>query len=139
MIRFVLDCSVAVSWCFEDERAPFADSLLDLLADGGEAVVPSLWHLEIANAMLAAERRKRITRVASVRFLEHLNALPIVCDPEIATRATGSVFSLAGEYGLSVYDAAYLELAIRKGIPMATLDRALAAAADRCGVLMKAR
>lgn len=133
MTRFVLDCSVTMAWCFEDESAPGAEKALDALGSG-EAVVPSLWPLEVANALLAAERRKQLTEAQSRRFIEMVRELPIVVDEGGAQRGMNEILALARERGLSAYDAAYLEVAMREGLPIATLDRELAKTAKRSGI-----
>lgn len=133
MNRFVLDASVAVSWFFDDEAGENTAAVLESLADWG-AMVPSLWPLEVANVLLVAERRKRCSEAEAVRFIELLESLPITTDDATAQRAMHQTYQLAREYGLTSYDAAYLELAMRLGLPLATLDRQLADAAARAGV-----
>lgn len=133
MSRFVLDCSVAVAWCIGDVADSSTDRLLDSLTSG-EALVPSLWPLEISNAFLTAERRRRVTRAQAFQCLEMLRSLPIVVDESTSSRAMGDISSLARDQGISVHDAAYLDLSIRGGLPLATRDKALAAAARRCGI-----
>lgn len=133
MTRLVLDASVALSWCFEDEASPAADAVLRGFSHGS-AVVPGLFALEVTNVLLGAERRGRITPAESARFLRLLEALPIEVDAETPARATRDVLVLARAEGLSSYDAAYLELAVRHGVPLATRDAALAEAARRVGV-----
>jgi len=130
---FVLDTSVAVSWFFEDEAGEYNAAVLESLT-GWEAVVPSLWQLEVANVLLVAEWRGRCSEAEAVRFIELLESLPIVTDDDTARRALHGTYQLAREYGLSAYDAAYLELAMRTGSPLATLDRQLADAATKAGV-----
>jgi len=134
--RFVLDCSVTVAWCIEDEANPSTDRLLDSL-QSGEALVPALWPLEISNVLLTGERRRRLTRAQAFQCLEMLRSLPVVVDESTSSRAMGDILSLARDQNLSVYDAAYLELSIREALPLATRDRILAAAAKRCGVPVK--
>ena len=136
MTGFVLDCSVAVAWCFGDETNSYTEAALQDLADSG-AVVPSIWPLEMANVLLVAERRKRISKAQSRRFFELLQTLPIAVDEVSAARAWNGVLSLAREQHLSAYDAAYLELAMREGLPIATRDNALRKAAMRCGIAVK--
>ncbi len=136
MTGFVLDCSVAMAWCFADETNPYTEAVLQDLADAG-AVVPSIWPLEMANVLLSAERRKRISKAQSRRFVELLQTLPIDVDDVSAARVWNGVLSLAREQQLSAYDAAYLELAMREGLPLATADNALKRAAKRCGVVVK--
>ncbi len=98
------------------------------------AVVPDLWHVEVANALLVGERRKRSTQANTVTWLGFLASLPIAVDEETKVRAFGNTVSLARTHELSAYDAAYLELAIRRGLPLATLDDKLKAAAQAVGV-----
>ncbi len=133
MNRFVLDTSVAVSWFFDDEAGEYPAAVLESLADCG-AMVPSLWSLEVANVLLVAERRNRCSEAEAVRFIELLESLPITTDDATAHRALHQTYQLAREYGLTSYDAAYLELAMRLGLPLATMDRQLAEAATRAGV-----
>jgi predicted nucleic acid-binding protein len=131
--RFVLDASVAVAWCFEDECDAVADAALDLL-ESAEAVVPPTWPIEVGNALLAGERRKRITAARTARALANLRNLSIRLDKAREDIGVNDLVSLARDYKLSVYDAAYLSLAIREGIPLATLDRRLADTAKSAGV-----
>jgi predicted nucleic acid-binding protein len=132
--RLVLDASVAVAWCFDDERTPYTERLLDQFAAGSEALVPAVWPAEVTNALLSAERSRRIT-LAQVRpFLDRLAGLAITIDPAQTARAFAGVLSVAREQNLTTYDAAYLELALREGLPLATLDRALRKAAKAAGV-----
>lgn len=135
MNRFVLDASVAVSWFFEDEGGEYASTVLESLTKW-HAIVPSLWALEVANVLLMAERRKRCSEAEAVRFVELLESLPIVTDDDTPRHALHGVYQHAREYGLSAYDAAYLELAMRFGAPLATLDKQLAEAATKAGVVI---
>ena len=130
---FVLDASVALAWGLEDESSPYTDAVLDAL-ENGEAVVPAIWPLEVANALRVAERRGRITEATIAGFLEYLRALPIVVEQVSPDQVFNRILPLAREQGLSVYDAAYLDLAMRLGLPLATQDGALRAAASRVGV-----
>lgn len=132
-MSFVLDCSVAVTWCFPDEANAASDALLDRLADQ-VAVVPTLWYLEIANVLIQAERRGRITAGALTARIALLEQLPIVADDETTARALHDILSLAREQRLTTYNACYLELAARRGLPLATRDRELQRAAERLGV-----
>ena len=129
----MLDASTTLGWCFENETTATAASTLEHLRDA-EAVVPSLWLLELANGLVVAEQRGRITRAESTRFLGLVSELPIRIDPTSTLALTSSVLVLARDYELSAYDAAYLELALRGGQPLATLDERLRSAADRAGV-----
>jgi predicted nucleic acid-binding protein len=131
--QFVLDASVALSWCFEDEADAAGDAVLRRLTTES-ASVPAIWPLEVTNVLLAAERRKRLTAAESARFLALVEALPIAVDAHTAARASREILVLARAHGLSSYDAAYLELAARSGLPLATRDRRLADAAASLGL-----
>lgn len=128
--RFVVDNSIVMSWCFEDEASSYADAVLDAL-ESAHAVVPSVWPLEVANVLLVAERRRRLSRADTSRFVMLVQSLPIRVEPEAPARVMGDILALARETGLSSYDASYLDLAIRKSLPIATLDRDLRRAARR--------
>jgi len=130
---FVLDASVALTWCFKNEATEAADRMLERLADE-EAYVPGIWHLEIANVLALSERRRRITPAHSAEFIAMLETLVIVVDEETPSRAFGRVIGLAREERLTAYDAAYLELAMRLGLPLASKDGDLCDAAERLGV-----
>jgi len=132
---FVLDCSVTMAWCFDDEASAYTDGVRDCLADN-RAVVPSIWPLEAANATLMGERRKRLDEARSQRFFVLLAALPIVVDDETGGRAFGDIVHLARTHQLSAYDGAYLELAIRRGLPLACNDGKLKNAALAAGVAL---
>jgi len=129
----VIDSSAALSWCFEDEASPETDALFERVRDLG-AVVPGLWHLEVANVLLQAEKRERITGGDVTMRLDLIAALPITTDSETTARAWREILALARAQGLTTYDAAYLELAIRRGLPLQTKDEALIGAAKRCNV-----
>jgi predicted nucleic acid-binding protein len=130
----VVDASVAVAWCLgEPECREIADSVLATLASG-LAVVPSIWPAEVANVLVAKERQKRLRPKETESLLRILGDLPVVVD-DLEPGATFSrVAELARASRLSVYDALYLDLAIRKSIPLATLDQALRAASKSAGV-----
>ena len=130
---FVLDGSVTMVWAFEDETDAYAEAVADGLVRV-PAVVPALWPLEVANALLVAERRQRTTEAKVAQFLALLQSLPISVDGETALRAWPDTLHLARAHKLSVYDAAYLELAVRRGLPLASLDGDLRAAAAAVGV-----
>ena len=133
MSAFVLDCSIAAAWLFRDEANPKTDQLLIQLRDA-EAFVPNLWHLEVSNVLIQAEKRGRITASQITSRLNLLNSLPIITDDQTQNRAFREILSLAQNHGLTSYDAAYLELALRRGLPLATNDKALARAAKKVGV-----
>jgi predicted nucleic acid-binding protein len=133
--EFVLDCSIVMAWFFEDESDPYAEAVEDSLPSAS-AVVASLWPLEVGNALLVGERRRRTTEAKVSTFLQVLRVLPIELDGETAAHAWQETLSLARTHKLSVYDAAYLELAARRSLPLASLDKNLKAAAAAVGVAM---
>lgn len=133
MTDFVLDTSVTLAWCFEDESTPASYALLDSLTTH-KALIPPLWHWEVGNALLSAERRGRLDSAAADLFLQLLEQLPIHVDPQSIHAALGGARALARAHRLSSCDAAYLELAQRSGLPLATRDDELAAAARAAGV-----
>jgi predicted nucleic acid-binding protein len=136
---FVLDASLAVAWCFEDETTVYTEAVFDELTGGAEALVPPLWPYEVANSLMVAERRNRTTSTKAIRFLGRLAKLPISADSTTDNqigRAFDEVLDLARLCRLSVYDAAYLELAVRLGLPLASLDRGLRKAAHTAGVAL---
>jgi predicted nucleic acid-binding protein len=132
-LSFVLDASATLAWAIEDERTALALVVLGRFAHG-KAEVPTHWALEVANGLLMATRRKRLSDAARLEALARLAELPIHADEETAARAGHETTAIATRFGLSVYDAAYLELAIRRELPLATLDEALEAAARAAGV-----
>jgi len=122
---FVLDASIAACWAFQDEQHPRADAAFARIRTD-EAVVPVLWWFEVRNILVVNERRKRITEPDTTGFLRDLSRFAIRVD---RSPDEGGVLRLARFYRLSVYDAAYLELALREAVPLVTLDADLAAAA----------
>jgi predicted nucleic acid-binding protein len=133
---FILDCSVAVAWCFEDEATAELDALLDRVQHQG-AVVPPLWMSETSNVLLMARRRGRIDRETMHERLALLDMLPIETDDMAGgTVWRSSVLTLADVEALTFYDAIYLELAIRLGLPLASSDAALRRAARRRGIVV---
>jgi predicted nucleic acid-binding protein len=122
-----------MAWCFVDEADEYADSVLDMLASA-ETVAPSIWALEVANVLLVGERRNRLKEADSARFIELLRELDITADNETADHALREILSIGRVQGLSSYDAAYLELAMRHGLALATRDNALRRAAKKFGV-----
>ena len=133
MTDFVLDCSLSMTWWFVDEIDDYADRVLDAL-DNSAALVPPIWLLEVANALLVAERRSRFTPADTWRTLDNLRALPIIIDDERSFTTITNVVAIARQHILTSYDASYLELAMRQGIPLATRDRALRQAAESLDV-----
>ncbi len=130
---FVLDCSVALAWVLPDEHDDRADELLNSLTKD-VAVVPQLWPLEVGNVLLMAERRKRIDQKEIDKAFSGLGQLPIEVDLETHERAFPTITRIAARYRLTVYDAAYLELASRRNLPLASLDKQLMEAAKKAGI-----
>jgi predicted nucleic acid-binding protein len=132
-VSFVLDASVALSWCFADERGPADLAILDAL-QSSEAIVPLLWSLEVSNGLLIAERRGRLEPTEVDEAIQMLLALPIALDPGSKPGAFLTIRRLARAHRLTSYDAAYLDVAVRHALPVATRDQSLGAAAEREGV-----
>ncbi len=133
---FVLDNSVAMRWLLASEKVAdqnYAEAVLKTLADV-DARVPNLWHLEAANVLLAAEKNGNIDAGTAEAFIAHLDSLPFQVDSLTAQQAFNRTLALARAYKLSTYDAAYLELALREGLPLATLDKDLIKAAKKANV-----
>jgi predicted nucleic acid-binding protein len=129
----VIDASLTMAWYFEDESTPAADELLERVAESG-AVVPGLWRLEVANAFQIAIRRQRIDAVYRDASLDELAFMPITIDADTNSYAWSTTLRLAERFSLTTYDAAYLELAQRRSLPLATLDRELRAAAPALNI-----
>ena len=134
-MALVLDSSICLSWFFPDERTNFTDTALDVAANE-ECWVPSLWRLEFSNALLVAERRRRLTRAERLQMLDEASRLRLRVDAHV--HDLRQISSLASQHGLSAYDSAYLELAMRLGVPMITLDKDLAAAGATAGLTVHA-
>ena len=130
---FVIDASVTLAWCFEDESSAEADRVLARL-EQEEALAPAHWPLEVANALRTAERRGRMDAAELPRLRALLAALPVEVAPVELTTATGGVLEAARTYDLTAYDAAYLDLAAIRGLPLATVDARLRAACARAGI-----
>lgn len=130
---FVLDASLTAAWFFRDEASARSTDLLDGLR-ATRAMVPGLWHYETANMLMQGERRRRITQQECAAAIELLAQLPIETDPDCERRAHGPLLVLARSHGLTPYDAAYLDVAIRHRLPLATRDRDLRRAARSCKV-----
>ena len=122
-----------MSWCFEDEISSYADAVLDCL-ERLTALVPSIWPLEIGNVLCVAERKKRISKADGDQLIGLLSELPIIVVPEPPERMFREILTLARKCNLSTYDAAYLDLAMKRKIPIATLDEKLLGAAAKCRV-----
>ena len=136
MEPFILDASVTLAWYFEDEGETVAENALDALNAEVTAYVPSLWSLEVSNAIVVGERQKRQVPVHADQFLDLLGKLPIRTLPVRRKRVYGEVLRLARRYQLSTYDATYLDLADRESLPLATLDRPLRQAAQHYGIAL---
>lgn len=130
----MLDASVALAWCFEDEANPTADRVERRVRSADRPHVPINWAYEVANAIIASERRRRLTSDSALRAMELLEDLPVSVDAPAVIHIWGAVVETARRFDLSTYDAAYLELAMRERLPLATLDRALQRAARAAGV-----
>ena len=130
---FVVDNSIVMTWCFQDEANQYADAVLNSMTDAA-AIVPVIWPLEVVNVLLVAERRQRLQQTDSVRFLALLSQLPIVVDQSRLEGKMGELLALGRANLLSSYDASYLELAMRHGLPIATLDQKLIEAARKVAV-----
>jgi predicted nucleic acid-binding protein len=128
-----LDASVALSWCFEDESTAATQEILERL-DTDSAIAPSLLPLEMANVLALAERRKRISASRVAEFVELIDTLAIEIEEQISARVLHDVLNLARAAALTAYDASYLELAMRLGLPLASKDVALRRAAAKLGV-----
>ncbi len=129
----VLDAETAVAWAFEDRSSPYTDMVLETLVEG-QAYAPSLWPLEVGQALLTAEQQGRLEQAATVQFLELLEQLPIYVETEHSERLLAEYLALARAQGLSMHKAAYLHLAMRRGLPLATADETLRRAARKVGV-----
>jgi predicted nucleic acid-binding protein len=134
-VPVVIDNSVAMAWCFADETTPVTDTLLQRVRLEG-AVAPSIWPLEVANVLLNAERRGRITQAQTEQFIELLEALSPIIDPGGPSGAFGPILALGRQYGLTSYDATYLEVAQRRGLALATQDRRLSEVAAQMGITL---
>ena len=134
MSRFVLDASVVLTWCFPDENSAAAQHVADLFKRGDTAVAPSFWPHEVLNALIIGEKRKRISHVLLRSFVNDLAKLPVALEQFPAVVVFSRVQRLGREHGLTAYDAAYLDLALDNGLPLATLDDDLFQACRKAGV-----
>jgi len=134
MLDFVLDGSLTLAWCFEDEGTPYTESVNSALDQGARCFVPPIWPSEVANGIVMAERRGRISVAKSQEFLSQLLRLPITVVPFSPSDIYQAIVPIARSQGLTVYDASYLGLALRRGLPLATLDSALRKATVKVGV-----
>ena len=136
MSGFVADASATLPWCFAEEATPATEALLDRVQAGEEIVVPAHWATEVMNGLVMAMRRNRLDWERVSRFANDLVALPIRIEPPHAPAAWDALMKLASEHQLTIYDAAYLELAQRSGLPLASLDSDLRRAALTAGVAL---
>lgn len=134
MSRFVLDASVVLTWCFPDENADVAQHIAGSFKQGNTAIAPSFWPHEVLNALIAGERRKRISKELVRSFLDDLAMLPVVLEQVPAAAVFDRLQRLSREHSLTAYDAAYLDLALDTGLPLATLDDDLRRACKKAGV-----
>jgi predicted nucleic acid-binding protein len=134
-VSFVIDNSVALAWCFEDEHTGPIMDLLDRVVETG-AFAPSLWPLEALNGLLMAERRKRLDAKRRQRLAGFLRGLPVMLDTETADQAWTATARLAERHRLTLYDAAYLELAQRRKLPLATLDKDMIRTGKTLGITL---
>ncbi len=130
---FIMDCSITMAWCFADEATPGASKVQDRL-EKEAALVPAHWFLEVINVLATAEKHKRITAATSAEFLALLETMDIQVDEETASRAFAHLLPLCRHHGLTSYDAAYLDLALRRRLPLASLDDDLRSAAEQLGL-----
>jgi predicted nucleic acid-binding protein len=132
-VSLVIDASITMAWCFEDEATPAAEEVLDQVVESN-AIVPSIWRFEVGNALQMAIRRKRITEIFRDDALAKLLAMPIAVDPETDAHVWTTALRLSERFGLTLYDAAYVELAQRRSLPLATLDQEMRSAAHALNV-----
>ena len=131
---FVVDASVGFAWVHQGQATPETDQLLIEVATGATVIVPALWFWEMSNVLLMAQRRHRLTAGQRKAAMEKLTALQLTVDEEGTRNAFGKTSELAEKYGLTIYDATYLELASRRSLPLASRDEALRNAAKQCGL-----
>lgn len=122
-----------MAWCFQDQTSKYTEAVLDRL-EASEAYAPAIWPLEFGNVLLVAERKNILSKADVIRFLSLVQDLPIVVEQESPDRMLTEILALAREHHLSTYDASYLDLAMRLGLPLATQDKALSMAAKKCRV-----
>jgi predicted nucleic acid-binding protein len=134
-VTLVVGASVSLAWCLQDEQSEYASRVLDRLRDE-TARAPDIWAIEVANGLLAAERRSRLSPAGAAEAYTLLSELPIVLEEQTLDQALGTLLALARARRLTIYDASYLHLAMREGVPLATLDDDLRRAAQRAGVVV---
>jgi predicted nucleic acid-binding protein len=136
-VTFVLDASITLAWCFEDQSTSLSELALERLREE-RALVPEVWPFEVANVLAGAERWGRLTWAQSARFVRLLRQLPITVEQLGQDTVMGTGLALSRRHGLTAYDAAYLVLAAGAGVPLATADLALRRAAGAAGVALLA-
>ena len=129
----IIDCSITMAWCFSDESTAKTSKILDRMIDE-TALVPSLWFLEVANVLAMAEKKKRISRAQSAEFLSLLGTFEVEVDDEFVGRAFSHFLPICRDRDLTSYDATYLDLAVRRSLPLASLDDNLRRAGKSLGV-----
>ena len=135
MKQFTLDCSVSAAWCFSDQKNHYVNAILDSFVEGYEALVPAIWQLETLNILILAERKKLISEAETSHFLELFCSLPIHAETAQQSLCEyRGIVPLARRYGLTSCDSAYLDTALRNGIPLATQDRSLQKACRKSGI-----
>lgn len=132
--QFVLDSSLAVAWCLDDEKTSETESVLNLFSGGAEALVPHLWAWDVNNVLVIVERAKRLTAAQRLERVAVLRSLSIVLDTAAHELSWSATAELAREHKLTTYDAAYLEMALRLNVPLGSLDVALRTAAKKRGI-----
>ena len=131
---FIVDASIGFAWVYQGQATPETDHLLNEVAAGATVIVPALWFLEMSNVLLMAQRRHRLTAAQRKAAMEKLTAMQFLVDEEGTRNAFGKTSELAEKHGLTIYDATYLELALRRSLPLASRDEALRTAAKQCGL-----
>ena len=131
---FIVDASVGFAWVYQGQATSETDRLLNEVATGATVVVPALWYLEMSNVLLIAQRHHRLTAIQRKAALEKLAAMQFMVDEEGTRHAFGKTSDLAEKHGLTIYDATYLELALRRSLPLASRDESLKNAAKQCGL-----
>ncbi len=131
---FIVDASVGFAWVYQGQATPETDRWLHEVAAGATVIVPALWFLEMSNVLLMAQRRRRLTPAQRKAAMEELTAMQLTVDEEGTRQAFGKNSELAEKYGLTIYDATYLQLASRRSLPLASRDQTLRSAARQCGL-----
>lgn len=134
MARFTLDSSMALAWCLKDEQSPETSAILDSVDQHSTLFVSAIWPLEVANILGVALKQGRISEDDIAAYAQFFSALPLSIEPSERNTVFNAVFALSRKHGLTTYDASYLEISLRRSIPIATLDKALISAAKAEGV-----